>query len=127
MGRRRLWFCRGLVLGAAMWNGAQAQTTGAFDGQYVGQLSLTSVVSGDCTEPPEGALYPFDVSGGIVRFKYVPRFNTVLSGYVHADGTFEATRRLRTGAIVMTGRIDGGSVTAEIRSPSCNYAFSTGE
>ena len=114
-----------LLLGTAVSGAAEAQTAGRFDGQYVGELALTSVVTGDCAEPPPGALYPMEVSGGIVRFKYTPRFNTTLIGPVHPDGTFEAISRLRRGAVRMTGRIDGDTVAAELRSPSCKYTYRT--
>jgi hypothetical protein len=113
------------LLGLGLCGGAQAQGTGQFDGQYVGALTLQQVVGGDCTQPPPGALYPLRISGGRVHFLYTPRFNTMLKGRVHADGSFTAFKRLRKGAIRMTGRIAEGSVTAELRSPSCGYTFKT--
>lgn len=117
----------GLLFGMAAWGVAQAQTAGPFDGQYVGELALTSVVTGDCAEPAPGALYPMNVSRGVVRFKYTPRSRTTLTGTVNPDGSFEATGRLRRGVVRMTGRIDGDTVTAEIHSPSCNYSYRTGQ
>jgi hypothetical protein len=123
--RRRLG--GGLIVLVALAQGALAQGPTRFDGQYVGRLSLDKVVSGDCTRPPPGALYPLTVSGGRVEFKYVPRFDTILRGSVAADGTFEASRRLRDGSVSMEGRIAAGTVTATIRSPSCRYTFQTGD
>ena len=55
---------------------AWAQGSPKFDGQYVGDLTLTKEISGDCTKPPVGALYPLIISGGKIRFVYRPRFGT---------------------------------------------------
>ena len=96
-----------------------------FDGQYRGEPTLTKVIKGDCTQPPLGALYPLRISRGEVRFVYVPRFDTALSGRVVEDGTFKASARARKGFVQMTGRIQGNNITATIVSPSCNYSFQT--
>ena len=120
---------RWLGLGLLLWTGlgsvAWAQGSARFDGQYMGELALTKVIDGDCTEPPLGALYPLRISRGEVRFLYVPRFNTTLSGKIGDNGTFKASARLRRGVAQMTGRIQGNSVTAYIVTPSCNYTFQT--
>lgn len=105
--------------------GAGQRGTAAFDGQYTGELRLLQVIQGDCTTPPLGAVYPLSVSGGQVRFAYVPRFATVLTGGVAADGSFRAAARTRHGAVEMTGQIRGNRVRAQIVSPSCRYAFET--
>jgi hypothetical protein len=119
------WLGLGLLLGTGLGSVAWAQGSPRFDGQYIGELSLTSVISGDCTEPPLGALYPLTISGGQVRFLYTPRFNTTLNGRIGDNGIFKASARLRRGFIQMTGRIQGNNVTAKIVSPSCNYNFQT--
>ena len=102
---------------------AWAQGAAQFDGQYTGELRLTRTFSGDCTEPPFGALYPLTVAGGEVRFAYLPRFATTLRGTIRQDGLFRATARARKGTVQMTGRIHAGNVTASIVSPSCAYTF----
>jgi hypothetical protein len=102
-----------------------AQSSARFDGQYTGELTLARVIDGDCTQPPLGALYPLTISGGVVRFAYVPRFNTTLSGRIGNDGTFKASARLKKGVVQMTGRVQGNNLTASIVSPSCNYTFRT--
>lgn len=119
---------RGLLLWSALTNAAWAQGSAGFDGQYVGDLTLTGIVSGDCTKPPLGSAYPLTISRGIVRFKYVPRFDTILTGRIDGRGNFRATRRLKNGTIEMTGHVDASSnnVTANIRSPSCEYSFRSG-
>src|ERR1700745_3270301 len=119
--------CLGLILllGAGVGSLAWAQGSAKFDGQYVGELTLTKVVNGDCTEPPLGALYPLKISRGEVRFVYRPRFDTTLRGGVDENGVFKASARLRKGFVQMTGRIQGKNVTASIQSPSCNYKFQT--
>jgi hypothetical protein len=119
------WLRLALVFAAALGGDAWAQSATRFDGQYVGKLTLMKILSGDCTEPPPGALYPLAVSGGRVQFNYLPRFDTILRGYVAPDGTFTASRRLQKGTIDMTGRIEGIDVKATIRSPSCIYRFRT--
>ena len=118
----------GLLLGAALASAASAQMPypqgpSAFDGQYVGELTLTKVIDGDCTPPPLGSLYPLTVSRGEIRFSYLPRFATTLIGRVGGDGSFKAAARLKRGSVQMTGRIEGNKVTADIASPSCNYTF----
>ena len=115
----------GLLLGTGLGSVAWAQGSARFDGQYTGELTLTKEMSGDCTTPPLGALYPLTVSRGEVRFKYVPRFNTTLTGPVDQNGIFKASARLRKGFVQMTGRIQGNNLTAEIISPSCKYTFQT--
>jgi hypothetical protein len=115
----------GLLLGAGLAGAARGQGAARFDGQYVGQLTLTAIISGDCTTPPVGALYPLSISEGVVRFKYVPRFDTTLIGTVDDKGNLKASRRLRSGSVTMTGRIDGNSLSASIVSPSCKYSFQT--
>jgi hypothetical protein len=115
----------GLLLGAALGDTAWAQGLAKFDGQYVGKLTLTKTISGDCTEPPLGSLYPLVISGSQVQFKYVPRFDTTLQGRIDQNGTFTASRRLRSGLVSMTGRIQENNVVAIIRSPSCQYTFKT--
>jgi len=114
-----------LLLGAALGNIAWAQGSTKFDGRYVGQLTLTKVISGDCTQPPLGALYPLTISRGQVQFKYIPRFDTILVGKVDENGSFTASRLLRGGRVSMTGHIQGNNVTAHITSPSCKYTFKT--
>ena len=104
---------------------AAAQVSARFDGQYVGELTLTRVTSGDCTQPALGALYPLTISRGEVRFNYVPRFNTTLVGTVSDSGIIKAVARLRNGSIQMRGRVQGNNITAYIASPSCNYTFQT--
>ena len=115
----------GLMLGLGIGSAAMAQSASDFDGQYTGELALTRTIDGDCTEPPLGSLYPLTISGGQVRFVYAPRFNTTLSGTIARNGVFKAAARIRKGTIRMTGRVDGGNVTATILSPSCNYTFRT--
>jgi hypothetical protein len=114
-----------LPFGAGLGGLAWAQGPARFDGQYVGELTLTGVVNGDCTQPPPGSLYPVQIAGGEVRFSYVPRFATTLTGRVGADGSFKAAARLKNGLVQMTGRVQGKSLTASIVSPSCNYTFQT--
>ena len=114
-----------LLLSTGLGSVALAQGTARFDGQYVGELTLTGIVSGDCTQPPAGSAYPLTISGGQVRFKYVPRFDTTLIGTVDEKGNFKAARRLRQGFVTMTGHIEGNNLTANIVSPSCNYSFQT--
>jgi hypothetical protein len=119
------WQGLGLLLAAAFANVAWAQGSTRFDGQYVGELKLIKTVSGDCTEPPPGALYPMTISGGLVEFKYDPRFDTVLRGRIAENGSFHASQRLQKGRISMTGHIEGNIVAARLKSPSCRYTFRT--
>ena len=121
----------GLLLATALGGGAFAQAAFAqgpsrFDGEYVGKLTLTALIRGDCTEPPWGALYPLSVSGGQVRFSYVPRFDTTLVGRVAENGSFRASAPTKMGPVEMTGQIRGNTVSAQIVSPSCQYTFQTG-
>jgi hypothetical protein len=118
------WLGLGLLLGTGLGSVAWAQSSAKFDGQYVGELTLTKVIN-DCTQPALGALYPLTISRGEVRFKYVPRFNTTLTGKVSEDGMFKASARLRRGYVQMTGHVQGNNLTAYIVSPSCNYTFQT--
>jgi hypothetical protein len=115
----------GLLLGGGVAGAAWAQGPAQFDGQYTGELVLVHEKKGDCTQPPSGALYPLTISRGEVRFSYVPRFATTLSGRIAPDGVFRASARAKKGVVQMTGRIEGNSVTAEIASPSCIYTFQT--
>ena len=119
------WLGLGLLLGTGLGSVTWAQSSAKFDGQYRGELTLTKVIKGDCTQPPQGALYPLRISGGEVRFAYVPRFDTTLSGRVGEDGIFKASARARKGSVQMTGRIQANNITATIVSPSCNYTFQT--
>jgi hypothetical protein len=119
------WLGLGLLLGAGLDSVAWAQGSAAFDGQYMGELTLTKVINGDCTKPPFGALYPLTISRGEVRFAYRPRFDTTLSGRVDQNGIIKASARVRKGFVRMTGRIQGRNLTAFIVSPSCNYTFHT--
>jgi hypothetical protein len=125
MNRMRKRLGLALLLGAGLANVAWAQGSSRFDGQYVGQLTLTGIINGDCTEPPVGALYPLTISRGQVRFKYVMRFDTTLTGTVDQNGNIKASRQLRRGAVNMTGHIDGNNLSAAIVSPSCKYSFQT--
>jgi len=118
------WLGLGLLLGTGLGSVAWAQGSAKFDGQYMGELTLTKVLN-DCTRPPLGALYPLTISGGEVRFAYVPRFDTTLRGKVGENGIFKASARLRRGFVQMTGHIQGNNLTATIVSPSCNYTFQT--
>jgi len=119
------WPGLGLLLVAGLGGAVWAQGVGPFDGQYVGAMTLTRWVGGDCTDPPLGARYPLSIAGGQVRFKYVPRFDTVLRGTVDRNGNFKASARIHHGTVVMTGHVQGGDLTAEIVSPSCHYSYST--
>jgi len=119
------WLGLGLLVGAGLGSVAWAQGSAAFDGQYLGELTLTKVINGDCTKPPFGALYPLTISRGEVRFAYRPRFDTTLSGRVDQNGIIKASARVRKGFVRMTGRIQGRNLTAFIVSPSCNYTFRT--
>ncbi|HEY1796462.1 MAG TPA: hypothetical protein VGG57_10120 [Stellaceae bacterium] len=117
----------GLVLAVGTVGLAAAQGGGGarYDGQYVGTLILNKTMRGDCDEPPPGAQYPLRVSGGAVKFNYLPRFSTTLAGTVDATGNFVATAAIKSGTVQMTGRIVGRKVTAEVQSPSCSYSFRT--
>jgi hypothetical protein len=115
----------GLLLGAGLGSVAWAQGSAKFDGQYRGELTLTKEIKENCTQPPRGALYPLRISGGEVRFIYVPRFDTTLRGTVDEKGVLKASARLKHGSVKMTGRIRGNNITAYITSPSCNYTFQT--
>lgn len=115
----------GLLLGTALANIAWAQGAAQFDGQYVGALTLTNVINGDCTSSPPGALYPLTIKDGHVQFKYDPRFDTILRGLVNRNGNFKATALIRRGRVRMTGHIEGDRITAFITSPSCKYTFET--
>jgi len=119
------WLGLGLLLSTGLGSVAWAQGSAKFDGQYMGELTLTKVINGDCTEPPLGALYPLGISKGEVRFAYIPRFDTTLRGWVGENGIFKASARVRKGFVQMTGRIQGNNITAHIVSPSCNYTFRT--
>ena len=119
------WLGLGLLLSTGLGSVAWAQGSARFDGQYMGELTLTKVINGDCTEPPPGALYPLTISRGEVRFVYAPRFDTKLSGKIDENGVFKASARVRKGFVQMTGRIQGNNLTASIASPSCNYTFRT--
>ena len=112
-----------LVLAPGLAGAAMAQGAAKFDGQYVGELTLKSVINGDCTQPPLGSQYPLTISRGEVRFAYAPRFNTTLRGAIDQNGAFKAVARLRRGVIQMTGRVVGTKLTASIVSPSCSYTF----
>jgi hypothetical protein len=114
-----------LLGGIALAPVASAQVTSRFDGEYVGELTLVELIQGDCTTPPLGALYPLSVSGGQVRFAYVPRFATHLIGSVAENGSFKATAPTKYGRVEMTGQIRGNTVRAQIVSPSCRYSFTT--
>ena len=114
--------CCLLALGTAGM--AWAQGMSQFDGQYVGQLVLAGIVDGNCMQPPSGALYPLTISGGEVRFKYVPRFDTELTGRIDPSGSFKALGKTKSGVVTMTGHISGyRNLTANIVSPSCQYTF----
>ena len=118
----------GLLLAAGAAGAAWAQATSRFDGQYVGTLTLSGIVAGDCTTPPVGAAYPLSISGGVVRFKYVPRFDTTLVGRVNVNGDFKAMATLHHGVARMSGHIGANhNLTAAIQSPSCEYNFKTEE
>jgi hypothetical protein len=119
------WLGLGLLLATGLASAASAQDLAKFDGQYMGELTLTKVINGDCTQPPLGAVYPLTISGGEVRFAYLPRFDTTLTGKVGEKGTFRASARLPKGFVRMKGRIQQGNITARIASPSCNYTFKT--
>jgi hypothetical protein len=119
------WLGLSILLAAGFGGAALAQGPAAFDGQYVGELTLAGIITGDCTKPPVGAAYPLTVSGGIVRFKYVPRFDTTLVGRIDGKGNFKASAALHHGVATMTGHIEGGNLTANIVSPSCLYNFQT--
>src|SRR5437763_17003122 len=113
------------LLAAGLASLACAQGAAQFDGQYTGELRLARTFSGDCTEPPVGALYPLTIAGGEVRFAYLPRFATTLRGTIRQDGLFRATARARKGVVQMGGRIHGVDVTASIVSSGCAYTFQT--
>ncbi len=119
------WLGLGLLLGGGLAGAAWAQGAARFDGQYMGELTLTKIIDGDCTTPPLGALYPLTISRGEVRFPYLPRFNTTLTGKIGENGIFKASARLHRGFVQMTGRIQGNNLTASIVSPSCNYTLHT--
>lgn len=113
-----------VVLGAGLAGAAFAQAPTKFDGHYVGELTLTGIISGDCTKPPIGAEYPLTIAGGQVSFKYVPRFDTTLRGRIDANGSFKAGGQTKHGLVTMTGRISGyRNLMADIVSPSCQYRF----
>jgi len=119
------WLGLGLLIGAGLASVARAQGSAQFDGQYVGDLTLTKIIKGDCTQPPLGAVYPLTISRGQVQFAYVPHFDTTLIGRVDKKGTFKASARLRRGLVQMTGQVEANNILAYIVSPSCNYTFQT--
>jgi hypothetical protein len=119
------WLGLSLMLGTAFGSAAGGQGSTKFDGQYMGELTLRKEISGDCTRPPLGALYPLTITNGEVLFVYRPRFGTTLRGKVNENGVFQASAHLRKGFVQMTGSIQGKNVSAHLVSPSCNYTFQT--
>jgi hypothetical protein len=119
------WLGLSLLLSTGLWSAAWPQGAGKFDGQYMGELTVTKEISGDCTRPPWGALYPLTITNGQVRFIYRPRFGTTLIGQINENGSFQASARLRKGVVKMTGSVQGSKIIAHIVSPSCNYTFQT--
>jgi len=117
----------GLSLAACVGGTAWGQGATIFDGTYMGQLTLTRIVKGDCTPPAPGALFPLTIAQGRVRFSYQPRFDTELTGRVRPNGAFVAAARIHGGLVHMAGRVENGNVTARIKSPSCRYIFHTQE
>jgi len=117
----------GVLLSAGLAGAAWAQDASRFDGQYVGEMTLTGIVNGDCSRPPLGSSYPLTIRDGVVRFKYVPRFDTTLVGKIDTKGDFKATAALHHGTATMTGHVRAGfgTVTASIVTPSCQYSFQT--
>src|SRR5947207_13321994 len=107
--RMKLSVLKGLGLGALLAAGvaslACAQGAAQFDGQYTGELRLARTFSGDCTEPPFGALYPLTIAGGEVRFPYLPRFATTLRVTIRKDGLFHAPALARKGDVHMSGHL----------------------
>src|SRR3974377_2346617 len=106
------WLALGLLLGTGLGSVAWAQGSAKFDGQYMGELTPTKISDGDCTEPAVGALYPLTISGGEVRFVYLPRFGTTLLGKVGENGSFKASARSPQGSVQITGRIQGKNINA---------------
>jgi hypothetical protein len=114
----------GLMFCTALATTAWAQGTSQFDGQYVGEMTLRGIINGNCTTPPVGAEYPLKIIGGQVHFKYVPRFDTELTGRIDPNGSFKAFGKTKSGVVTMTGQISGyHNLTANIVSPSCQYSF----
>ena len=112
------------VLSLSAVNLVLAQGASKYDGKYVGALTLKGIISGDCTPPPVGSEYPLTIAGGVVRFKYVARFDTTLVGAIDDKGNFKASARTKTGVINMVGHfVAYGRLTANIQSPSCMYSF----
>jgi hypothetical protein len=119
-------FALGCLLTVGIAGTAWAQGASEFDGQYVGELTLTGIINGNCTTPPVGAEYPLTIAGGQVHFKYVPRFDTELTGRIDPNGAFKATGQTKSGVVTMSGHISGyRNLTASIVSPSCQYTFQT--
>ena len=117
------WLALVLVMAGALSGPARAQGTTRYDGRYMAELTLVGVRTGDCTQPPFGALYPLSIARGEVSFAYLPRFSTTLTGRIAENGTFNASARLPKGRVQMTGRVSGNSVAASIISPSCRYTL----
>ena len=116
----------GCLLALGIAGMARAQGASQFDGHYVGELTLKGIINGDCTTPPVGAEYPLMIAGGQVHFKYVPRFDTELTGRIDPNGSFKAIGKTKTGVVTMTGHVSGyRNLTASIVSPSCEYVFQT--
>ena len=114
----------GVVIAMGVAAAAWAQAPAKYDGQYVGSLTLTGIISGDCTRPPVGAEYPLSIRNGVVHFKYVPRFDTELIGHIDANGSFKAVGDTKHSTVTMTGQITGyHNLTAKLVSPSCQYTF----
>lgn len=116
-----------LALASGAAGVAWGQAPARFDGEYSGTLTLEGTTSGDCTQPPPGSRYPLSIAQGEVRFAYVPRFDTTLTGRIDPSGRFTAAAHLKRGVVRMTGQVSGSAVAASIVSPSCRYTFRTAD
>ena len=68
-----------------------------FDGQYAGELRLVRSSRRLHAAAARGAV-PADRSGGQVRFAYLPRFATILTGSVAPNGSFRPPPRQSAGS-----------------------------
>ena len=89
-----------------------------FDGTYQGTGRPTRPDGTGCTD---NWTVPVVIQNGEVSHAWNTALNTNLKGLIAADGSFSASAYRRGFTILLTGKVEGTKMVADVKGQKCDY------
>jgi hypothetical protein len=89
-----------------------------FDGTYQGTGRPTRPDGKECSD---NWTVPVLIQNGVVTHAWNPALYTTLKGVIAEDGSFSASAWQHGFTILLTGKVDGTKMVADVKGQKCDY------